>query len=118
MAYSVTLSDGTKLDNLALNGNNFVSSTKLTEGDFKDKLSKVTITDSEGKEEKHKDMVLVQVTQPSNSEWWFILADKSEDQVKQEQLKQSIASLTDMMMTLSMSAASASTTATSTDTTK
>ena len=39
MAYSVTLSDGTKLDNLALNGNNLVSSTKLTEGDFKDRVS-------------------------------------------------------------------------------
>lgn len=104
MAYSVTLSDGTKLDNLAINGNNFISTTAVTEGQFNGKLKSVTITDSDGKEEKHKDMVLVQVTHPAESEWWFILADKAEDQIKQEQLDQSIASLTDMMMTLSMSA--------------
>ena len=119
--YTVTLSDGTKIENLTLNGNNFISTTAVTEGQFDGKLKGVAITDSDGVEEKHKDMVLVQVTHPSDTEWWFILADKSEEQIKQEQLDQSIASLTDMVMSLSMGAASASTTATtttSTDTTK
>ncbi|MGZ1326213.1 hypothetical protein ACXO7Q_04360 [Lactobacillus delbrueckii subsp. bulgaricus] len=64
----------------------------------------MVITDSEGKEEKHEDMFLVQVTHPSDTEWWFILADKTEDQIKQEKLEQSIATLTDMMMSLSMGA--------------
>lgn len=105
MAYTIKLSDGTTLENLGLNGNNFVSRAEVTETTFTGKLKGVEITDDEGKEEKHKDMVLVQVTQPSDSEWWFILADKSKDQVKRERLEQSIASLTDMMMTLSMSAA-------------
>ncbi|MCD5528892.1 hypothetical protein LOB10_02155 [Lactobacillus delbrueckii subsp. lactis] len=104
MAYSVTLSDGTKLDNLALNGNNFISSTAVEASQFDGKLKSVTITDSDGKEEKHENMVLVQVTHPNDTEWWFILADKSKDQLKQEQLEQSIASLTDMIMTLPMGA--------------
>lgn len=113
MSYSVTLSDGTKLDNLALNGNNFISTTAVEEAQFDGKLKGVVITDSEGTEENHENMFLVQVTHPSDSEWWFILADKSEAQIKQEQLNQSIASLTDMVMSLSMAAA-----APSTDTTK
>lgn len=95
MAYSVTLSDGTKLDNLALNGNNFVSSVKLTEDDFKDKLSKVTITDDDGKSKDYTDMVLVQVTQVGD-ETWFILGEKAQDEVSK--LQDAVAALTDMIM--------------------
>lgn len=95
MSYSVTLSDGTKLDNLALNGNNFVSSTKLTEDNFKDKLSKVTITDDDGKAKDYTDMVLVQVTQVGD-ESWFILGEKAQDDVSK--LQSAVAALTDMIM--------------------
>lgn len=102
--YTVTLSDGSKLENLTLNGNNFISTTAVEASQFDGKLKSVTITDSDGKEEKHENMVLVQVTHPSDGEWWFILADKSKDQIKQAQLEQSIASLTDMMIELSMGA--------------
>ena len=103
--YTVTLSDGTKIENLTLNGNNFISTVAVEEIQFDGKLKGVTITDSDGVEEKHENMFLVQVTHPSDSEWWFILADKTASQIKQEQFEQSIASLTDMMMSLSMSAA-------------
>lgn len=119
--YTVTLSDGSKLENLTLNGNNFISTTAISEDHFNGKLKGVFITDSDGKEEKHENMVLVQVTHPSDDQWWFILADKSKDQIKQEQLEESIANLTDMVMELSVGADSASvagTTTTSTDTTK
>lgn len=95
MAYSVTLSDGTKLDNLALNGNNFVSSAKLTEADFKNKLSKVTITDDDGQTKDYTDMVLVQVTQVGD-ETWFILGEKVQDDLSK--LKDAVATLTDMIM--------------------
>ncbi len=103
--YTVTLSDGSKLEKLTLNGNNFISTVAVEESQFDGKLKTVTITDSDGKEEKRENMFLVQVTHPSDGAWWFILADKTVDQIKQEQLEQSIASLTDMMMSLSMSAA-------------
>lgn len=102
--YTVTLSDGAKIENLTLNGNNFISTAQVTENQFNGKLKSVTITDSDGVEEKHENMFLVQVTHPSDQEWWFILADKPASQIKQEQLEQSIASLTDMMMSLSMGA--------------
>lgn len=95
MAYSVTLSDGTKLDNLALNGNNFVSSTKLTEDDFKDKLSKVTITDDDGKSTDYTDMVLIQVAQVGD-ESWFILGEKAQDDASK--LRAAVATLTNLIM--------------------
>lgn len=102
MAYSVTLSDGTKLDNLALNGNNFVSSAKLTEADFKNKLSKVTITEDDGKTKDYTDMVLVQVTQVGD-ETWFILGEKVQDDLSKlkddlSKLQDAVAKLTDMIM--------------------
>ena len=95
MAYSVTLSDGTKLDNLALNGNNFVSSAKVTEANFQGKLSKVTITDDNGKSTDYTDMVLVQVAQVGD-ESWFILGEKTQDDVSK--LQAAVATLTDMIM--------------------
>jgi len=95
MTYSVTLSDGTKLDNLALNGNNLVSSTKLTEGDFKDRLSKVTITDDDGKSTDYTDMVLIQVTQVGD-ESWFILGEKDQDNISK--LQEAVATLTNIIL--------------------
>ena len=95
MAYSVTLSDGTKLDNLALNGNNLVSSTKLTEGDFKDRLSKVAITDDDGKSTDYTDMVLIQVTQVGD-ESWFILGEKDQDNISK--LQEAVATLTNIIL--------------------
>ena len=45
--WTVTLADGTALEGLALNGNNFISTRKLTDADFEGKLEHVTITDGE-----------------------------------------------------------------------
>lgn len=95
MAYSVTLSDGTKLDNLALNGNNFVSALEVTEDTFKGKLSKVTIVDEDGKSTEHGEMELVQVAHYADG-YYFILVDKVATET--EQLAKAIADLTAMMM--------------------
>ena len=80
---------------MTLNGNNFVSSAKVTEADFKGKLSKVTITDDDGKSTDYTDMVLVQVTQVGD-ESWFILGEKAQDDVSK--LQAAVAALTDMIM--------------------
>ena len=34
-SWEITLSDGTKLKNLRLSGNNYISNTEITENDFK-----------------------------------------------------------------------------------
>ena len=40
-SWKITLSDGTQLKDLKLSGNNYISKTKITEDDFKGKLSKI-----------------------------------------------------------------------------
>lgn len=97
MAYSVTLSDGTKLDNLALNGNNFVSALEVTEDTFKGKLSKVTIVDEDGKSTEHGEMELIQAAHYSDG-YYFILADKQV--TAEDQLQKAVADLTSMVMAL------------------
>lgn len=81
ITYTITLSDGTVIYNLRLNGNNYISDTELTEDDFSGKLDGVTITSSSGETEKHANMELIQVKQ-YGSEWWFILRDIPEAELK------------------------------------
>ena len=83
--FKITLDDGTVLENLRLNGNNYISTEELTENDFEGKLSEVTIQDDSGKETVLEDVVLIQVQQYGN-EWWFILAEKSPEQKEKEKL--------------------------------
>ena len=47
--WKITLSDGTQLKDLKLSGNNYISKTKITEDDFKGKLSKIVIENESDK---------------------------------------------------------------------
>ena len=69
--YKITLTDGTVLDNLRLNGNNYISDTELTEDTFLGNLGRVTINDGE-KDTVYENMDLVQIVKYDN-EYWFIL---------------------------------------------
>lgn len=84
-AWKITLADGTTLDGLKLNGNNFISTTEVTEELFLDNLSEVTI-EGEDSTEKHENMELVQITKMGN-EWWFILRDIPAEELEQLALK-------------------------------
>lgn len=95
MAYMIKLSDGTTLENLALNGNNFVSQAEVTDATFSGKLKGVEITDDEGKTEKHDEMEIVQVTHYADG-YYFILVDKVVTETKK--LEKAIADLTATMM--------------------
>lgn len=83
--YRITLSDGSTIDNLTMNGNNFVSATELTESDFEGKLSPVIITDHDGNEEYHEHMELVQVVNAdyTDGKWYFVLRDLTEQELWQ-----------------------------------
>ena len=58
--FKITLADGTALEGLTLNGNNYISDKKVTEDVFRDNLSKVTIEGPDGAQE-HENMKLVQI---------------------------------------------------------
>lgn len=85
--YTMTLSDGTQLKNLKLNGNNWITSEVITEDTFSGKLNKVSVTDGETTQE-YTDQTLVQIQQYGN-EYWFILGEQTQD----EKINQSITEL-------------------------
>lgn len=76
----IILSDGSKIDNLRLNGNNFVSEIEITEEDFKGKLSKVII-EYEDRIEELNHVELVQIVHYKDG-WYFVLRELSKDEIE------------------------------------
>ena len=70
--YKITLADGTEIKNLTLNGNNFISDEDLTESTFARKLHEVTITDSDGGEEKIENGELISLRKDGGKTWFII----------------------------------------------
>lgn len=89
--WKITLADGTSLDGLDLNGNNYISSTSVTVETFAGKLSSVTIEGPDGSQ-VHEDMKLIQITKVGKK-YWFILADKT---AEEKQKKATDARMTEM----------------------
>ncbi|MDD5853262.1 MAG: hypothetical protein PUD03_04070 [Lachnospiraceae bacterium] len=79
--FKIVLADGTPLEGLGLNGNNFISSKKLTEDTFEGNLSHVVIEDSEGNTEEHDNMALVQIAK-YGKEYWFVLRELSAQEIR------------------------------------
>ncbi len=86
--FKLILSDGSEIEHLRLNGNNFISDTKLTEDMFAGKLSPVTICDEKGQEE-HEHMELVQLVK-MGQEYWFVLRDITEKELADIQTRADI----------------------------
>ena len=78
-SWKITLSDGTKLENLGLNGNNFISEAKITEDDFKGKLSKVTVEGKDFKQE-YNNMELVQIAHYEDG-YYFVLREIPQEEL-------------------------------------
>lgn len=82
--YRIILSDGLTIDNLTMNGNNFVSATEVTEEMFEGKLSPVTIINLDTNfQEVHEHMDLVQIDKADYTQgnWYFILRDLTEEEL-------------------------------------
>lgn len=81
--YTVVLADGTELNNLGLNGNNFVSYEDIDSDIFMDNCSPVTISYNDGEnvhEEVHENMELVQISKIDNNTL-FVLRDISDEEL-------------------------------------
>lgn len=83
--YKITLANGTEINNLRLNGNNFISTAPVSADVFPGACSPVIINDGET-DEIHENMELVQVTR-MGEEYWFVLRDISAEELKQRQLR-------------------------------
>lgn len=79
--YKITLADGSTIENLSLNGNNYISKNELTEAIFKDNLERVTIACSDGNTEELERLALVQI-QKHGEEYWFVLRKLSKQEIK------------------------------------
>lgn len=83
--YTITLKDGTQIENLRLNGNNFISQEQINPEIFDGNLGEVTINDGEN-DEVHENMGLIQVTQ-MRDEYWFVLRDVPASEIANAKLR-------------------------------
>ena len=81
----IILNNGNEINNLTLNGNNYISKNVLSDDIFTDGLSIVTVVDGDISTE-YKNMKLVQnIVLDGKS--WFILAEKTQEEILKERLK-------------------------------
>lgn len=78
--YKITLADGTVLDNLKLNGNNFIAKYPVDAAIFEGNCSPVVINNGE-KDDIHPNMELVQVTRNELGEYWLVLRDLTKEEL-------------------------------------
>lgn len=95
--YKITLADGTELNDLVLNGNNFIAQTAVDDAVFKDNMATVTITNLEdGTTEQIEDGVLLSnIVREGCS--WLVLGQKSAEQKRLETID---STFTDLQMAL------------------
>ena len=91
--YKITLADGTTLENLVLNGNNYVASTAVDDAVFKDNMASVTITnlEDESTEQIEDGVLLSNIVRDGKS--WLVLGQKSAEQKAMEARDKEIAEL-------------------------
>lgn len=95
----IILSNGNVIDNLMINGNNYMSNEIISDDIFKDGLAIVTVVDGADSTE-YKNMKLIQNI-VIDEKTWFILAEKTEEEILKERLKSTEDALM-MLMDLQM----------------
>lgn len=89
MSYTITLADGTELSELSINGNNYVSPTKVDESVFEDNCSPITFTDEKGEQVVYNNGVFVQQAHYKDG-YYLSFRDKSPDEIANEDLNAKI----------------------------
>lgn len=100
--YKIILADGTKLENLELNGNNYIAEGVIDDSVFKDNLSTVTITDGTDVT-TYEDMVLLS-HRVDGGRSWIVLGEKSAQDKAMERIHSMLSSnansITDVQIAL------------------
>lgn len=86
--YKITLADGTIIDNLILNGNNFISTESIDASVFEANCAPVVISDGVN-DEVHENMQLVQVASVDGASW-IVLRDIPQKELEQMKIKSDI----------------------------
>jgi len=96
--YTITLADGTKLKNLELNGNNYISETVIEDSVFEGNLDTVKISDGSTTETFTDMRLMSNIVRDNRS--WFVLGEKSAQQKKEEAMEKQMAEMQKAMSVL------------------
>ena len=83
--YTITLNDGTQIQNLTLNGNNFISDKIIEDAVFDGNLDRVEISDGE-KTTVYEDMFLAS-NRVDGEKSWIVLLRKTDEMKRQKQME-------------------------------
>ncbi len=93
--YTITLSDGRKLENLAVNGTNFVSKTKVDEKIFRNNLAAVVISD--GKTERaYENLVFIQQMEWADGTYYLSFREKTKMEMLAEEITENSTGMADV----------------------
>lgn len=87
--YTITLDDGTKIQNIRLNGSTFVSNEEIKSNVFERKLETVTVSDGEN-EWEYKNVKFIQALRTDHSdhrEWEFVLIEMTPQEIENRKLR-------------------------------
>lgn len=87
--FSISLSNGTTISNLKLNGNNFISDTEIMAEMFAGGLSEVHISGDKGTSYIINHAKLIQIIE-LDGKWWFILGEMSAEELLFEKISSDI----------------------------
>ena len=87
--FSISLSNGTSILDLKLNGNNFISDSEITSEMFNGGLSEVHISGDKGTDYTINHAKLIQIMKYEGA-WWFILGEMSTEELMFEKMSSDI----------------------------
>ena len=97
--YTITLSDGRKLENLTVNGTNFVSKTKVDERIFRNNLAAVKISD--GKTERvYENLAFVQQMEWADGTYYLAFREKTKMELLTEEITENSTGMADVQEAL------------------
>ena len=97
--YTITLSDGRKLENLAVNGTNFVSKNKVDEEIFRNNLAEVKISD--GKTERaYENLVFIQQMEWADGTYYLAFREKTRMELLAEEITENSIGMADVQEAL------------------
>ena len=94
--YKIKLADGTTIDNLELNGNNYIPQTPVDVDIFKGNLETITIINGDGDVEKLNDCRVAFAEVEGKQS--FIIREKTKEEIEKENFEQLLADLTELVL--------------------
>ena len=96
--YTIKLYDGTVLENLTLNGNNFISNTIIPGSVFENNLKLIEISDGETTQTLTDQFLAA--NRVENGQSWFVLIDKTPEMKREEEMTDLQLALVEMYKSL------------------